>query len=185
MSESDWAAVQQKWDQQRSSPFVLYKLAKFVPGSTGEPQELSEEDFAGLEAKQPLAKEWVGGATERLWVKAALDVMRKVKAADQAGHIKQYLCVPVPGSTWPPALVENYMRIVRHPTDLASIEKKLKEGGFSEPAEWESAVRRCFYNAYVYNAPTDDISKAVLAAAAAGSRAFEKEILRLKGVTVV
>jgi hypothetical protein len=183
-TDAEWAALQARWETQRASPFVLYKLAKFAPGS-GEAQELSEEDFAALEAKQPLAKEWTGSATERLWVKAALDVMRKVKSADGGGHIKLFLSVPVPGPNWPPALVENYLRIVLHPIDLSSIEKRLKEGGFSEPVEWESAVRRVFYNAFVYNNPDDATSKQVLDAAVAGSRAFEKEMMRLKGVTIV
>jgi len=208
LSDDAWAELQKKWAQQTESPFVLYKLVKLTP-ETGAVSDLTEPDFAELEGKQPLAREWTSSGPDRQWVKAALEVMRKVKSSEQS--VKLFLGVPVPGAKWPPALVESYQKVIFHPTDLGTIEQQLKDGSFAAPEEWESAVRRVFRNAFVFNNPDDPTSKAVrtmgfdrerahsscltspivrplaqvLLSAEIASRTFEKEMMRLKGVTLL
>ena len=114
--------------------------------------------------------------------------MKKVKGAD--ANIKVYFCNPVPVLTgrnsWNAELVSSYNSLIFHKSDLGTIEARLKEGGFPSPAHWENAVRTAFRNSFVFNKPgLDAISDAVLAAAEAGSKVFELEICRLKGIPVV
>ena len=127
-----------------------------------------------------LAAEWQSTTTARGWVKAALEVMRKMKGGEQAAVVKQWLCVPVPVH-----MVPDYPRVIFHPQDLGSIEAALKDNGFGSPDEWIAAVRTVFRNVFVYNKPDGGIGSKIIAAADATSNVFEKELLRLRGVTVL
>ena len=120
-----------------------------------------------------MAAEWQQRDASVTWVRTALEVVKKLKNKD--AKIREFLCAPVP------AAVSDYHHIILHPQDLGSIEARLRSGGFAHPDEWIAAVRTVFYNAFVYNRPVG-IGVAVLAAANAGSKLFEEELLRLRGI---
>jgi len=103
-------------------------------------------------------------------------VMRKISKCKDI----KLLSTPVPLD-----LVRDYTTVIFHLQDLGSIEAALKENGFAGPDDWINAVRTVFRNATVYNKEDFDIGSMILAAAEAGSNVFEKEMLRLKGITVV
>ena len=178
LTEEGWSALRAKWAAQQESPFVQYKLMKVLPDGEA-PVELSEEDYAELEKTSHLAREWLSLAPDRSWVKTACEVMKKLRGLTD---VRLYLCVPVPGAGWSPQLTSNYLSIVHHPNNLGSIEQQLKDGQLSTPDAWVASVRTVFRNVFVYNAPKDPISKAVLAAAELASRVFETEMMRLRGV---
>jgi hypothetical protein len=178
LTEEGWSALRAKWAAQQESPFVQYKLMKVQPDGAA-PVELSEEDYAEVEKTSQLAREWLSLAPDRSWVKSACEVMKKLK---QLTNVRAFLCVPVPAATWPPQLTHNYLSIVHHPSNLGSIEQQLKDGQLATPDAWVACVRTVFRNAFVFNAPTDPDSKAVLAAAELASRVFETEMMRLRGV---
>ena len=124
--------------------------------------------------------EWMSMASDRGWVKAAKDVMKKVRSADRAKDIKELLCVPVPLHE-----VTDYTRVIFHLEDLGTISKKLDDNQFAGPDDWINAVRTVFRNAIVYNREDGSIGSKIIAAASSASTTFEKEMLRLKGVTVI
>lgn len=129
-----------------------------------------------MEQGSLLANEWISTATDRGWVKTAVEVMRKISKCKDI----KLLSTPVPLD-----LVRDYTTVIFHLQDLGSIEAALKENGFAGPDDWINAVRTVFRNATVYNKEDFDIGSMILAAAEAGSNVFEKEMLRLKGITVV
>ncbi len=131
-----------------------------------------------VEQTSVLCTEWMSTEADRGWVKAALDVMRKVKACDPS--VKQWLCVPVPVE-----VVTDYPRVIFHPQDLGTIEAALKDNGYGSPDAWIAAVRTVFRNVFVYNREDGGVGSKVIAAADAASQMFEKEMLRLRGVTVI
>lgn len=120
-----------------------------------------------------LCTEWMSSEADRGWVKAALDVMRKVKACDKAAVVKQWLCVPVPVH-----VVPDYPKVIFHPQDLGTIEAALKDNGFASPDAWIAAMRTVFRNVDVYNKPDGGIGSLIISAADSASQVFEKEILR-------
>lgn len=126
-----------------------------------------------------LFAEWTGGEG-REWVKAALSTMQKMKTCDQGAVVKQWLCVPVPVEQVP-----DYPRVIFHPQDLGTIEAKLRSGGFASPDDWIAAVRTVFRNVFVYNKPDGGIGSVIIKAADCASGVFEKELLRLRGITVL
>ncbi len=130
-----------------------------------------------MENSSILASEWLSTTTDRGWVKAALEVHKKLKACHK--DVKDWFCKPVPRE------VGDYHSIIFHATDLATIESRLKDNGFASPDDWVAAVRTVFRNAFVYNRPTDPTGVKVLSVAEAASMAFEKEMLRLRGVVML
>lgn len=185
LSEADWAEQQRKWAVQQKSPFVAYKLVK--QETDGSTRDLTDEELHAVEQYSMLAREWLSTAPDRGWVKAALEIMKKVRAAHK--DVKLYLCikVPQPAPLWSPELIANYNAIVFHPNDLGTIETRLKDKdqAYATPDEWMNAVRTVFRNCFVFNAPSDPISAAVLKAAESASLVFEKEMKRLHGVTIL
>lgn len=136
-----------------------------------------------------LCNEWQSTVADRQWVKAALAVLRTVKACDgntgpaNAAHVpivKAYLCVPVPIDQ-----VRDYTNVIFHRQDLGTIEKNLKDNGYASPDDWIAAMRTVFRNVFVYNKPDGGIGSIILAAADCASHVFEKELLRLRGITVI
>lgn len=164
-----------------------YKLVKQEPdGST---RDLTEAELAAIEQHSMIAREWLTTSADRGWVKAALEIMKKVRACHK--DVKLYLCVkvPQPVGVWNQELIDSYNSVVLHPNDLASIEARLKDahGGsaFVSPDEWINAMRTVFRNSFVFNAPTDPVSASVLKAAETASLTFEREIKRLHGYQVI
>ena len=133
-----------------------------------------------MEQHSLLVSEWMSTTSDRGWVKTALEVMRKVKSCDQGPLIKAWLSVPVPVERVP-----DYVNVIFHRHDLGTIETTLKDNGFAGPDDWINAMRTVFRNVLVYNKQDNGIGSQIIAAAEAGSSAFEKEMLRLKGVTVI
>ena len=132
-----------------------------------------------MEQHSLLVNEWLSTTSDRGWVKAALEVMRKIKTCDQGPLIREWLSVKVPVERVP-----DYTSVIFHLHDLGSIEAALKDNGFAGPDDWINAVRTVFRNVIVYN-KNDGIGAKIIAAAEAGSSVFEKEMYRLKGVTVI
>ena len=127
-----------------------------------------------------ICTEWMSTEVDRGWVKAALEVMRKIKACDQGPTVKHWLCVPVPLHQVP-----DYPRVIFHLQDLGTIEAKLKDNGFASPNDWIAAVRTVFRNVFVYNKPDGGVGSKIIAAADSASHVFEKEMLRMRGITVI
>lgn len=55
--------------------------------------------------------------------------------------------------------IPDYVNIVKHPMDLATIERKLTEGDYDEPEQFEQDIRLMFNNCYLYNPPTLPVHK--------------------------
>ncbi|GAA5795449.1 hypothetical protein HPULCUR_000807 [Helicostylum pulchrum] len=55
--------------------------------------------------------------------------------------------------------IPDYVDIVKHPMDLATIERKLAEGDYEEPEQFEQDIRLMFNNCYLYNPPTLPVHK--------------------------
>ncbi|KAK4521928.1 uncharacterized protein ATC70_004466 [Mucor velutinosus] len=55
--------------------------------------------------------------------------------------------------------IPDYVNIVKHPMDLATIERKLTEGDYNEPEQFEQDIRLMFNNCYLYNPPTLPVHK--------------------------
>jgi bromodomain-containing factor 1 len=55
--------------------------------------------------------------------------------------------------------IPDYVTIVKHPMDLATIERKLAEGDYEEPEQFEGDIRLMFNNCYLYNPPTLPVHK--------------------------
>lgn len=55
--------------------------------------------------------------------------------------------------------IPDYVNIVKHPMDLATIERKLAEGDYDEPEQFEQDIRLMFNNCYLYNPPTLPVHK--------------------------
>lgn len=55
--------------------------------------------------------------------------------------------------------IPDYVNIVKHPMDLATIERKLTEGDYEEPEQFEADIRLMFNNCYLYNPPTLPVHK--------------------------
>lgn len=55
--------------------------------------------------------------------------------------------------------IPDYVDIVKHPMDLATIERKLAEGDYEEPEQFEQDIRLMFNNCYLYNPPSLPIHK--------------------------
>ncbi|KAI8974697.1 Bromodomain-containing protein [Pilobolus umbonatus] len=55
--------------------------------------------------------------------------------------------------------IPDYVDIVKHPMDLATIERKLNEGDYEEPEEFEDDIRLMFNNCYLYNPPSLPVHK--------------------------
>ena len=135
---------------------------------------------AEIEQQSLLVAEWMSTTSDRGWVKAALEVMRKVFRCEQGPFIKLMLAVPVPLDAVP-----DYTRVIFHLQDLGTIETTLKDNGFAGPDDWINAMRTVFRNSIVYNKEDGGIGSDIIQAAEAASTVFEKEMLRLKGVTVI
>ena len=131
---------------------------------------------AELEARPGVAAEWAGRMSDRGWVKAALEVMKKVKAQKD---VVKFFDKPVSAS------VTDYHALIFHPVDLAALDASLRDGRLGSPDEWAAAVRTMFRNAFVYNRPSDPFGAMVLRAAEAGSATFEKEMMRLRGIVIL
>jgi hypothetical protein len=129
---------------------------------------------AAIESGSLLASEWLSSASDRGWVKAANEVLKRLRRAHK--DASYWFGTPVP-----PA-VSDYHKIIFHPMDLTTVETKLKDGGFATPDEWIAAVRTIFRNCFVYNRRDDPTGAKVLAIAEVVSAAFEKELLRMRGV---
>lgn len=137
--------------------------------------------FAELEHNSSvLVSELISISTGLGWENTALDVMRKVKWCDEA--VKMFLGSPVPSEHVP-----DYTSIIFHPTDLGTIQKKLKSSGFVTPNDWINACRTAFRNALVYSKEGGSAgsAQAILQAAEAASTVFEKEMIRLHGITAI
>lgn len=55
--------------------------------------------------------------------------------------------------------IPDYVNIVKHPMDLSTIERKLTEGDYHEPEQFEQDIRLMFNNCYLYNPPTLPVHK--------------------------
>ncbi|KAG0191845.1 hypothetical protein DFQ28_010784 [Apophysomyces sp. BC1034] len=55
--------------------------------------------------------------------------------------------------------IPDYPNIVKHPMDLSTIERKLNEGDYDTPEEFEVDVRLMFSNCYLYNPPVTPVHK--------------------------
>ncbi|KAI7890294.1 Bromodomain-containing protein [Mucor mucedo] len=55
--------------------------------------------------------------------------------------------------------IPDYVNIVKHPMDLATIERKLTEGDYDEPDQFEADIRLMFNNCYLYNPPNLPVHK--------------------------
>lgn len=55
--------------------------------------------------------------------------------------------------------IPDYVNIVKHPMDLATIERKLAEGDYDEPEQFEDDIRLMFNNCYLYNPPNLPVHK--------------------------
>ncbi|CAO3612397.1 unnamed protein product [Mucor hiemalis] len=55
--------------------------------------------------------------------------------------------------------IPDYVNIVKHPMDLATIERKLTEGDYEQPEQFEQDIRLMFNNCYLYNPPTLPVHK--------------------------
>lgn len=55
--------------------------------------------------------------------------------------------------------IPDYMDIIKHPMDLSTIERKLNEGAYDEPEEFEQDIRLMFNNCYTYNPATLPVHK--------------------------
>ncbi|KAG2174404.1 hypothetical protein INT43_004427 [Umbelopsis isabellina] len=49
--------------------------------------------------------------------------------------------------------IPDYPTIIKHPMDLSTIEKKLNDGDYATPEEFEADIRLMFNNCYTYNPP--------------------------------
>ncbi|KAG1493889.1 hypothetical protein G6F46_001014 [Rhizopus delemar] len=55
--------------------------------------------------------------------------------------------------------IPDYVDIVKHPMDLSTIEKKLNDGEYAEPEDFENDIRLMFNNCYLYNPPSLPVHK--------------------------
>lgn len=55
--------------------------------------------------------------------------------------------------------IPDYVEIVKHPMDLATIERKLNDGDYEEPEDFEDDIRLMFNNCYLYNPPSLPVHK--------------------------
>ncbi|KAI8969219.1 Bromodomain-containing protein [Mycotypha africana] len=55
--------------------------------------------------------------------------------------------------------IPDYVEIIKHPMDLATIERKLNEGDYEEPEQFEQDIRLMFNNCYTYNPPNLPVYK--------------------------
>ncbi|OAD78554.1 hypothetical protein PHYBLDRAFT_104245, partial [Phycomyces blakesleeanus NRRL 1555(-)] len=55
--------------------------------------------------------------------------------------------------------IPDYPTIVKHPMDLSTIERKLNQGEYDTPDDFEADVRLMFKNCYLYNPPAIPVHK--------------------------
>lgn len=55
--------------------------------------------------------------------------------------------------------IPDYVDIIKHPMDLSTIEKKLNDGEYVEPKDFEEDIKLMFNNCYLYNPPSLPIHK--------------------------
>jgi hypothetical protein len=87
----------------------------------------------------------------------------------------------------PVHFVKDYTSIIFHQQDLGTIQASLEKKLFLSPDAWIAAVRTVFRNSLIYNSSQDDddTSCMVLLAARSASAVFEKEMMRLRGITAI
>lgn len=55
--------------------------------------------------------------------------------------------------------IPDYVKIIKHPMDLSTIERKLEEGDYDAPEQFEHDIRLMFNNCHIYNPPNLPICK--------------------------
>lgn len=55
--------------------------------------------------------------------------------------------------------IPDYPTIVKHPMDLSTIERKLQQGEYETPSDFEADIRLMFNNCYLYNPPMVPVHK--------------------------
>ncbi|CAO3667670.1 unnamed protein product [Rhizopus microsporus] len=55
--------------------------------------------------------------------------------------------------------IPDYVEIIKHPMDLSTIEKKLNDGEYDEPEDFEKDIKLMFNNCYTYNPPSLPVHK--------------------------
>ncbi|KAI7901743.1 Bromodomain-containing protein [Cokeromyces recurvatus] len=55
--------------------------------------------------------------------------------------------------------IPDYVDIIKHPMDLSTIERKLNEGDYEDPKQFEQDIRLMFNNCYTYNPPNLPVYK--------------------------
>ena len=159
-TRAGWSEAQRAIRDNVPSIFQRHKLVRQAPylppaqpGSTPAPlpkriplydYDLTDAEHAAFAQQQPqLALHTIPPQSQQQpWLKAALKVTRqlaKLKAA-----------APFLAAVDPVALqLPDYWDVVKHPMDLATVERKLAEepSPYTEPAQWESDMRQIFHNA--------------------------------------
>jgi bromodomain-containing factor 1 len=146
--------------------FRTYKLVKVQKNFQA---PLSAQEFDEFEEKQPKLAEWKAEFKDTMWYKACSKILKTLKKNKR--DVGPFL-VPVD-----PKLVPDYHKVIKHPMDLGTIEKKLEGGEYTHPNQFVGDVRLVFRNAYVYN---KDVT-IVWGMAERLSLTFEAEMWKLSG----
>ena len=155
-----WSDPQRSARDNIPSVFQRHKLVRQAaylpppqPGATPAPlpkripiydYDMLDSDYTQFAAQYPQQALHIlpPSSQQQPWIKAALKLTRqltKLKAA-----------LPFLTPVDPVALqLPDYWDVVKHPMDLATVERKLAEepSAYTEPIQWESDMRQIFHNA--------------------------------------
>lgn len=151
--------------------FEAYKLVKVEAGNVR--RNLTEKELQEFEDNNPKHSEWSLPQKERSWHKLCSSIIDSL--------------MKHPRSLWfrkPVNFVElniaDYPKVIKHPMDLGTVKKRLKEFAYTHPEQFVSDTRLVFRNAYLYN----PANSAVWVEAEFMSKMFEEKIAKERMVQI-
>lgn len=161
------------YDRHNRSPFVRFRIMKENNDGT---RELNEQELQYLERHHPDLCEWNMPPKDPniRWKKLCMSILNKLKKKRRQHVFFAEAVDPIKHG------VPDYFNVIRHPMDLALVERYLKEGKIYSPEEFTALCRLVFRNCFTYNGEGNPACQA----AEVMSRTFESELMKLWGTQI-